>query len=175
MYKKVIPILLITLLITGCHPCKRLARLCPPVIKDSIVYTETIKEDPHYTIPDSAYWELKFECDSNYNVILHRLHEASTGIRTETKIQTVYKEDDKKVKIMLVSLKARTDSIETLNRTIEKLRNEVKTVYVDKEVIKYKSRKVFIYSFVALIVIVLVGIVITWFKFKSKIIGLVKH
>jgi hypothetical protein len=174
MKTKLIPLLLIILLISGCNPCKKLARKCPPVIRDSISYIETVKEDPNYTIPDTAFWNLMFECDSNYNVLLHRLDEANTGMQTETVIKTVYKEDKSGKKMLQVQIKSMTDSILTMNKTIEKLKNNVRTIEVPKEVIKYKSRKMFVYSFVILIVLIVAGIGYVFLKFKSKIIGLMK-
>lgn len=36
---------IISILLISCNPCKRLARKCPPVIRDSLVYVETVKFD----------------------------------------------------------------------------------------------------------------------------------
>jgi hypothetical protein len=127
--KKLI-LLLLAFVIISCDPCKRLARKCPPQVKDSVIYKETLKEDPNYTIPDSLYWQLEFECDSNYQVLLRDFEESNTGFDTEVKIKEVvrWKEDTRKVHRLTVNLSVLSDSIKTMNRTIEKLRNQQRTI-----------------------------------------------
>ena len=114
-------------LIAGCNPCRRLTRLCPPQIHNSITYVETVTDDPNYTIPDSLYYRLEFECDSNFEVILRALDEHNTGINTRVEMKEiiVYRADKEAQKRFVVTITAQTDSIETLNRTIEKLEAEI--------------------------------------------------
>jgi len=170
--KKLLIFIFIVITVLGCNPCKRLARKCPPKIHDSLIYIETITEDPNYTIPDSAFWQLEFECDSNFNVILRALEESNSGIRTETiiKEKKVYYEDNKGKQRLIVSLSAQTDSIETLNQTIEKLRSEKITVYVPEPYPKPFTPAWHWWIFVIFIVEnLLIGFII-FRKFKKKLL-----
>ena len=167
-YLRIILISLIFFSIS-CKPCERLHKKCPPKIHDSLIIIETITDDPNYTIPDSLFWQFVLECDSNYNVILRAFNEVNTGINTQVKFKDtiVYIEDKAAKKQLIISLKAQTDSIETLNRTIEKMRNQVMKIYIDKEVEVYKSRKFFIYGtigFLCCIIALLVYIVVRFKK-----------
>ena len=85
---KTFSLLSVVILLSACHPCARLAKKCPT--SDSLVYIETIKENPSYTIPDSVYWQLEFECDSNYEVIMRSFEETNTGIETVVQIKKVF-------------------------------------------------------------------------------------
>lgn len=174
--------ILITLLcvmligITNCDTCKRLAKRCPPVIKDSISYVETVTDNPNYTIPDSLFWQMSFECDSAYNVILEDFNEINSGLNTDVKVKEVVRTvvDKKTVNTLTLYLKVSSDSIQTLNRTIEKLKNTVKTVTIEKEVPVYKCRKFFIYCTIALFVIIVLTLGWTFLKYKAKILGMLK-
>jgi len=98
--------------------------------------TETITDYPTWTIPDSAYWALAFECDSNYNVLLKQFDAMNTGLRESVRIekQIEYREDKTRVKKLQVNISVYSDSIQSMNRTIEKLRKEKKIVEVPVEV-----------------------------------------
>ena len=147
-------ILLLTILLAGCNPCKRLIKKCPP--SDSVSYVEIIKEDPSFTIPDSVHYRLLFECDSNFNVLLKDFEETNTGVRTEVVIREVPKIIDRVKYVQLeVDLSVYTDSIGTLNRTIEKLRNQTRTIV--KEVKRPLNRFTLIFS---VSVIILLGLYI---------------
>lgn len=118
----------------SCKPCERLAKRCPPVVRDSIITETIIKDDPSFTIPDSLYWRLEFECDSNYEVLLRDFAERNTGLKTEIKfVKYVPDEVNKKIGRLQVNLSVFTDSIMSLNRTIEKLRSERKTITIEVE------------------------------------------
>ena len=64
----------IALLFVGCNPCKRLQRICPPVIRDSIIYTETVRDSiikiklpgdtTYIEIPALTLEDLGFEVDN---------------------------------------------------------------------------------------------------------------
>ena len=137
-YKDVIIVCIVLALVSSCQPCKRLQRKCPPIIRDSIVETVIIKEDPNYTIPDSAYWQLEFFCDSNFNVLLRDYEEANSGVNAEVKIKEVvrYREDKTQIKALVVNISVLVDSIEVMNRTINKLKSEQRTIIKEVEVIK---------------------------------------
>jgi len=130
--RKIVLLLIIIILFAGCHPCKRLMKRCPPQIKDSLIYIETITEDPAYTIPDSVFWSFVIECDSNYQAILKRYNESNTGMNTEVEIKEIvkYVKDNKQINQLIIDLSAYTDSIEVKNKLIEKLRAEKTTVFV---------------------------------------------
>ena len=129
-------IVLVGIILIGmsCNPCKRLTKKCN--VENTIEYIETVVDNPSYTIPDSIYWQLEFECDSNYDVIMRSFEEANTGLETTVEIKEVtrWREDKTKVNRLTVNLTAVTDSITSLNRTIEKLKNDKTTVTVEKEV-----------------------------------------
>ncbi len=162
--------------IASCVPCKYMAKRCPPVIKDSVVYTETVTDNPNYTIPDSVYWTLQFECDSNYNVLLQDFNEVNSGLITDVKVKEVVKTvvDKKAINTLTLYLKVKSDSIQSLNKTIEKLKSTVKTVVVEKIVIKNKVPKWCWYLLIANIVIVIVIVGWIYLKNKAKILGLFK-
>ena len=164
----------VILICVSCNPCKRLQRLCPT--KDSVNYVETVTENPQYTIPDSVYWQLSFYCDSNYNVLLNDFNELNSGLITDVKVKEVVRTiiDKKAVNTLTLYLNVKSDSILTLNKTIEKLKNTIKTVTVEKEVVKYKSRKFFIYCTIALFVVILATIGWTFLKYKAKLLSLIK-
>ena len=127
--KDIILVLFSILILSGCKTPE-------PIIKDSITYIETITENPSYTIPDSVYWQLEFECDSNFEVLLRDFEEVNTGLETIIQIKEVvrWKEDRSKVNRLVVNLGVFTDSIASLNRTIEKLKDNQRTITVEKEV-----------------------------------------
>jgi len=167
MKAKIISLLFITLLITACNPAKRLQRICencPVSGKSDSVYIETIKLDTFIiTAPgDTTYIEMPVTVLEDLN------------IKTENKDQKVtIKYEKGKVAAQAI---CKDDSLEVV---IKELRTdlshqETKVIYKDKEVIKYRSRKVFIYSFIILIVLVIVGIIVVYVKFKTKILGLIK-
>lgn len=164
----------IILISISCNPCIRLAKVCPT--KDSINYIETVTENPYYTIPDTLYYSMLFECDSNFQVLLRDFEEVNNSINVETSVKEVirYKEDKTKVMQLRVSLKAITDSILVRDKLIEKLKSEVKTVIVEKEVIKYKAPRWLIYWFIGSLAEHLILFAFLWFKFKTKILGFIK-
>ena len=149
-------IIIFCILLASCNPCKRLAKRCP--VHDSISYVEVIKEDPAYTIPDSAYFSLEFYCDSTYEVLLRDYEEVNTsGIRTEVLIRDtiIYRKDKTSLKRLKVNIGVFTDSIKILNRTIEKIKSEQTTITVEKEVpVKYVP-EIYKWSLGILILIIL--------------------
>ena len=159
---------LIPILLIGCKPCERLAKKCPPHIKDSISYIETISED--YIIPDSAYWSLLFWCDSSNNVLLRELDEYNTGMNTEITIKEVIKFKDKiEYKYLKVDISAFTDSIMVLNRMVEKYKNQYE--YIDVEVpVKYVP-KFYKYTLIFSIFVLLGIVAYIWIRLqKPKLI-----
>lgn len=165
-------VIIVMALVCSCSPCQRLTKKCPPKIHDSLVYVETITDDPNYTIPDSLYYRLEFECDSNFEVILKALDEHNTGINTRVEIKEIRVpvKDKAGQQRLYVVITAQTDSIETLNRTIEKLRDNVRTVTVEKEVLKYKTRPFFTWWFIGSVLTVILIILYLVLRAKNKTI-----
>ena len=64
-------IVIISILLISCNPCKRLTRKCPPVIKDSISYVETIKFDTIVLVSpaDTLIIRIPVEHDLNYLIV----------------------------------------------------------------------------------------------------------
>lgn len=137
---------LIPLILIGCKTQQPI--YVPVHDSTSVETTETITEYPTWTIPDSAYWQLAFECDSNYNVLLKQYESLNSGIKSKIEIKEVpdmsgYGASETsadniknffKAKQLQVNISAFIDSLEIQNRTIEKLRNEKRTIEVPIEV-----------------------------------------
>jgi len=90
-------------MVVGCNPCKRLTRLCPPVIKDSISYIRTTKLDTiKIQVPgDTTYIEVPVASLDDVNIL-----EDNTNQRVELKVKdgvlrlkTICKEDSLQVVI----------------------------------------------------------------------------
>ena len=58
-------------------------------IHDSTVVenTETVTEDPTWTVPAEAYWNMLFECDSNYEVLLRDYEALNSGLKETVEIK----------------------------------------------------------------------------------------
>ena len=167
---KLVYLVVLVLVFTACSPCKRLQRKCP--VKDSITYIETVVDNPSYTIPDSLYWQLEFECDSNYEVIMRSFEELNTGIGTTVEVKEVtrWREDKTKVNRLTVNLTAVTDSIASLNRTIEKLKNRTTTVTVEKKVDVVRNSKFARVCIIFSLCAVILFAVWVYFKIKSGVL-----
>ena len=157
MKTKLISLLLIILLITACHPCKRLMKLCPPEVKDSVNYTETIKTDtllikvPGDTIkieiPISQQDYKLIEENSKQRLMIEIL-------KGKLNVQSTIKED---------SLKVPVSNIEKEKITIKTI-----TVEVEKPVIVYKTPKIYKWSFIILIILIILSGAVVFFKIKYK-------
>ena len=160
---------LIPLVFFGCKAPKPI--YVPIHDSTSVEATETITEHPTWTIPDSAYWRLAFECDSNFNVLLKQFDELNTGIGSNIQIKEVpvYREDKTKINQLQVDISVIIDSLEVQNRTIEKLRNEKKVVQVPYPVpgpeVKYIPQRFKWYRNI-LLMIVLAGLGYVVIKYK---------
>jgi hypothetical protein len=157
MKTKLLSGLLITLLITACHPCRRLSRLCPPVIKDSVSYIETVKLDTLLIqIPgDTTVIEIPVSLP-DYNLIEENTNQKVelSILKGRLKLRTICKEDS--LEILVQELRTELSKQETI------------TVEVEKEVIIYKSRKVFVWSFIILIILIILSGAVVFFKIKYK-------
>ena len=143
-------ILTIIFISIGCNPCKRLQRKCPPVIKDSISYVETIKFDTVILVSpaDTLILRIPVEPDLNDLII-----EASNkpGPIVSVKIQ------DGIMEIVAIcpedSLKAIINSLQT------ELSNQT-TIYQDVEVEVVRNSKLakicMVFSLVAVLLIIFV-------------------
>lgn len=106
--------------LASCNPCKFVAKhpQCFPV--DSFIIEKTViqRDSFTYTEPDTLSMQLLFECDSNNNVLIRELNNASTK---GFDIKYIFKDNR-------LNLTAYVDSIAILNKLIETTTN--------KEVIK---------------------------------------
>jgi len=130
--KKLILIGCLVGLLVGCKTTQTV-----PIHDSTVVEnTETVTEDPTWTVPAEAYWSMLFECDSSYNVLLRDYEALNTGLKETVEIKEVikYREDNTKVKQLSVNISALIDSLEIQNKTIEKLRSEKKVIEVPIEV-----------------------------------------
>jgi len=133
--------LIIAVLLAGCKTIQQVPIQSTTEIKDTV----TITEDPVWTIPSEAYWQMVFECDSNLNVVLADYESDIYGMNEKVRIERekAAKEKEgrdqtekqlakekKRNRRMMVYISARVDSNEIKNTTIERLRKELR----DKEV-----------------------------------------
>jgi len=116
------------LILSGCKPTQQI----PIHDSTSVSSSETVTQDPTWTVSAEAYWNMVFECDSNYEVLLRDYEALNSGIKETIKIKEIieYREDNTAVKRLSVNISALVDSIEVQNKTIEKLRSEKKVIEV---------------------------------------------
>ena len=158
---KIVLILVATLLIIGCSPCKRLSKRCKPEMRDSIVYVEKVKLDTIlYTLPgDTTILEIPVDL-TDYTLVEEN---------AKQKIQL----NILKGKLRLVTI-CKDDSLQVVIKNLETKLSEQTTVIVEKDKIVYKSRKFFIYCTIALFVIIVLTLGWTFLKYKAKILSLIK-
>jgi len=97
------------LLFASCNPCKRLQRICPPVIRDSIIYTETVRDSiikiklpgdtTYIEIPALTLEDLGFEVENEDQEI------TAVVERGVFKLKAICKEDS--LEIVVRNLKER--------------------------------------------------------------------
>lgn len=125
---------LLPLILIGCK-AKQVTQV---PIHDSTIVEKVIEETyyPTWTIPDSAYWQLAFECDSQYSVLLKDYNALNSGIKSKIEIKEVpvYRENKTKVTQLQVNISALVDTIEIQNKTIRELRSRKQIVQVPVEV-----------------------------------------
>ena len=101
----------------GCKPMQTIPIHDSTVTDNSV----TVTQDPTWTVPAEAYWNMVFECDSNYEVLLRDYEALNSGIKETIKIKEIieYREDKTAIKRLSVNISALVDSIEVQNKTIE--------------------------------------------------------
>ena len=158
---KIVLILVATLLIIGCSPCKMLSKRCKPEVRDSIVYVEKIKLDTvRYVLPgDTTILEIPVDL-TDYTLVEEN---------AKQKIQL----NILKGKLRLITI-CKDDSLQVIIKELEKKLTEQTTVIVEKEVYKFKSRKFFIYCTIGLFVIIVLTLGWTFLKYKAKLLSLIK-
>lgn len=160
-YFKYVLILVVILPILSCNPCKMLSKRCKPETKDSIIYIEKVKLDTvRFILPgDTTIIEIPVDL-TDYSLLEEN---------AKQKIQL----NILKGKLRLITI-CKDDSLKTVIANLEKQKQNIKTVYVDKEVIKFKTRPFFIYCTIGLFVIIILTLGWTFLKYKAKILGLFK-
>jgi len=163
---------LIPLILIGCKAQQPIS--VPLHDSTSISSTETITEDPTWTVPAEAYWKMVFECDSNLNVLLVDYEAAVSGmeenirIEREKSIKAKNEQDGTQSNLakqqdhnrrLIVDISVYVDSIEIQNKTIEKLRKEISTFEIPLPVnvpVKYvpKYHKFTAWAFPVLLILV---------------------
>jgi len=143
--KKLILIGCLVGLLVGCKTTQTV-----PIHDSTVVEnTETVTEDPTWTVPAEAYWNMLFECDSNRNVILSDYESMVYGMREDIKIEREKAQQEKDARShaekllakekdynrgLIVNISAFVDSNEIKNTIIEKLKNEKKVIEIPIEV-----------------------------------------
>ena len=149
-------IVIISILLISCNPCKRLTRKCPPVIKDSISYVETIKFDTIVLVSpaDTLIIRIPVEPDLNDLIV-----DASNkpGPIVSVKIEDGFME--------IIAI-CPSDSLEAIITSLQTELSNQTTITVEKEVpVRYtgKFAIVCIIGFICCIVLLIV-----WLYFKVK-------
>ncbi len=152
---------IILISIISCTPYKMLSKRYKPETKDSIVYKEVVKLDTFKIVLPGDTTILEIPVDlTDYSL-------AEENAKQKIQLTIL------KGKLRLITI-CKDDSLKTVIASLEKLKQETKTIYVEKEVPVYRSRKMFIYSFFILIGIVLLTLGWAFLKYKAKILGLFK-
>ena len=156
----IITVIVLTLMLISCNPCKRLQRLCPTETHDSISYREIVKLDTLIiTLPgDTSYIEVPI-------VSLEDL-----GILTDNSNQKV----ELKVKDGILKLRTicKEDSLQVVisELTKELSENKIEIQYVDKPVpVKFTPKWVKTLACIGGVCILLIILYILYKVFKPKI------
>ena len=154
--KTYLAFILTIIILNGCSPCKRLQRKCPPVIRDSIVYTETVKFDTIILVSpaDTLIIRIPVEPDINDLVI-----DASNKPGPSLKIKI-------KDGILEAEVICPEDSLKSIIAGLETELNNQTTVveYRDKDVVR-NSKFARICIIFSLCAVVLLGV---WVYLKIK-------
>jgi len=117
-------ILFISLIfLTSCNPCKRLTRKCPPLIRDSISYVETIKFDTITLVSpaDTLFIQIPVEVPLENLVVVNE----TTGPKLKIEI---------KDGILEAEVICPEDSLKTVIAGLETELNNQTTITIEKEV-----------------------------------------
>ena len=158
--KATISIILIAILITSCDPCKRLQRLCPVEVYDSITYIETIKLDTLViTLPgDTSYIEVPITTLEDLGILADNSKQ-KVELKVEDgiiKLRTICKEDSLQVVISEL--------------TKELSEKQIEVQYVDKPVpVKFTPKWVKTLAWIGVVCILLIILYILYKVFKPKI------
>ena len=158
--KATISIILIAILITSCDPCKRLQRLCPVEVYDSITYIETIKLDTLViTLPgDTSYIEVPIMTLEDLGILADNSKQ-KVELKVEDgiiKLRTICKEDSLQVVISEL--------------TKELSEKQIEVQYVDKPVpVKFTPKWVKTLAWIGVVCILLIILYILYKVFKPKI------
>jgi preprotein translocase subunit SecF len=165
---KLLSLILLTILIASCNPCRYVARHqeCFPPDSITSTSTESVKDSSQKEPPDSSIFEALFECDSLNNALMKEVNEVkSQGVQT----QIVYR--DNKIYIR-TSTPGKETKIRTVIKTVtvkEKIMNPVdaelkrKNLKLEKQV-QRKTVLVRLFGISLTVLIILIALYI-WFKF----------
>ena len=123
-YGLYIILIVMMIFISSCDPCKRLAKKCPPQIKDSISYVEKIKFDTITLVsPSDTLWiSVPVEADLNDLLI-------STGNKPGPSVKIKIKD-----KVLTAEVVCPEDSLKTVISSLQTELSNQTTVTVEKEV-----------------------------------------
>jgi len=116
--------IIIILLTTSCSPCKRLQRKCPPIIRDSVSYVETVKFDTIILVSPADTLVIRIPVEPNLNDIII---DASNKPGPSLKIKI-------KDGILEAKVVCPEDSLKTVIAGLETELNNQTTITVEKEV-----------------------------------------
>lgn len=151
-------LILLAVLMVGCNPCKRLTRKCPPVIRDSISYVETIKFDTiHLVSPaDTLWFQIPIEAELNDLIV-----DAGNKPGPSVKIRI-------KDRVLIAEVICPTDSLKAIITKLEKETNNQTTITVEKEVPVNHIPKWAWICIIGFVVYVLLTAFIVYYKIKTK-------
>ena len=113
----------VLIFLTSCNPCKRLVRKCPPLIRDSISYVETIKFDTITLVSpaDTLFIQIPVEVPLENLVVVNE----TTGPKLKIEI---------KDGILEAEVICPEDSLKTVIAGLETELNNQTTITIEKEV-----------------------------------------
>ena len=146
----IITIIFISIGIISCQPCKRLSRKCPPVIRDSVSYVETVKFDTITLVSPADTLIIRIPVEPDINDLIVDVAD-KPGPSVLVKIESG---------VMEIIAICPEDSLKTIIAGLETELNNQTTITVEKEVpVKYTSkfaRIAIIWLFVSALLLVLV-------------------
>ena len=152
---KLVYFAVLVLVLSSCNPCKRLQRLCPPQVRDSVSYIETIRFDTVLIISpaDTTFISVPFITLSDLGLTAENENQKVTAkvVGSSLEITAICKED----------------SLKRVIYDLEKRTTETRTIFKDKEVpVKYVPKFYKVCMWVLIALVLLTGVVI-YFRIKG--------
>ncbi len=152
------------ILLMSCNPCQKLARKCPPVIRDSISYIETIKFDTIKLVSpaDTLFIRIPVEPDIN-DLIIDVQDKPGPSIKIKIKDG-----------ILEAEVICPEDSLKAIIAKLETELNNQTTITVEKVVEVYKLSKLGWIAIIFSVSCIILFVVWLYLKFKTTALNRLK-